>query len=379
MIYLDYNATTPVDPRVLEVMLPYFSERFGNAASKTHAFGWTAAQAVDDARAQVAALIGAEAGEIIFTSGATESINLAIKGVAAAYRMKGKHIITVATEHKAVLDTCAALEQNDAEITVLPVDRNGIVDTDALKKALRPDTILVCVMLANNETGVIQPMREIAELVHANGSILFSDTTQAAGKMRLDVNEYGIDLCCLSAHKMYGPKGVGALYVRRKNPRVALLPQMHGGGHEKGWRSGTLNVPGIVGLGKAAAITAEEWWSDAQRISILRTKLEQQIQDHCGNVFINGSIRDRLPNTSSLSIEGIKADRLIAKLPELAFSTGSACTSAIPGPSHVLRAMGISDELAYGSIRLSLGRFTTEEEMQQASKAFCTIIPQLRY
>lgn len=379
MIYLDYNATTPVDPRVLEAMLPYFSERFGNAASKTHAFGWTAAQAVDDARAQVAALIGAEAGEIIFTSGATEAINLAIKGVAAAYRMKGKHIITVATEHKAVLDTCAALEQNDAEITVLPVDRNGIVDTDALKKALRPDTILVCVMLANNETGVIQPMREIAELVHANGSILFSDTTQAAGKMRLDVNEYGIDLCCLSAHKMYGPKGVGALYVRRKNPRVALLPQMHGGGHEKGWRSGTLNVPGIVGLGKAAAIAAEEWWSDAQRISILRTKLEQQIQDHCGNVFINGSIRDRLPNTSSLSIEGIKADRLIAKLPELAFSTGSACTSAIPGPSHVLRAMGISDELAYGSIRLSLGRFTTEEEMQQASKAFCTIIPQLRY
>lgn len=377
-VYLDFNATTPVDPRVMEYMLPFFMQHFGNASSRTHAYGWVAAQAVDDAREQVAALIGSETGEIIFTSGATEAINLALKGVYAAYASKGRHIITAQTEHKAVLDTCAALEAQGAEITVLPVDHEGMVDLAALKSVLRPDTILVAVMLANNETGTIQPVREIADLVHANGSVFFSDTTQAAGKLRIDVNEMGIDLCCLSAHKIYGPKGAGALYVRRKNLRVRLLPQMHGGGHEKGLRSGTLNVAGIAGFGKAAEIAASEWWNDAQRISILRTKLEQRIQDS-GDVFINGSIRNRLPNTSSLSIRGIKADQLIVKLPGFAIATGSACTSAIPEPSHVLRAMGVSEELAYASIRLSLGRSTTEEESIAAGNAICNLIGELRY
>lgn len=377
-VYLDFNATTPVDPRVMEYMLPFFTQHFGNASSRTHAYGWVAAQAVDDAREQVAALIGSEPGEIIFTSGATEAINLALKGVYAAYASKGRHIITAQTEHKAVLDTCAALEAQGAEITVLPVDHEGTVDLAALKNALRPDTILVAIMLANNETGTIQPVREIADLVHANGSVFFSDTTQAAGKMRIDVNETGIDLCCLSAHKIYGPKGAGALFVRRKNPRVSLLPQMHGGGHEKGLRSGTLNVSGIAGFGKAAEIAANEWWNDAQRISILRTKLEQRIQDS-GDVFINGSIRNRLPNTSSLSIRGIKADQLIVKLPGFAIATGSACTSAIPEPSHVLRAMGVSEELAYASVRLSLGRSTTEEECIAAGNAICNLIGELRY
>lgn len=377
-VYLDFNATTPVDPRVMEYMLPFFMQHFGNASSRTHAYGWVAAQAVDDAREQVAALIGSEPGEIIFTSGATEAINLALKGVYAAYASKGRHIITAQTEHKAVLDTCAALEAQGAEITVLPVDHEGTIDLAALKNALRPDTILVAVMLANNETGTIQPVCEIADLVHANGSVFFSDTTQAAGKMRIDVNETGIDLCCLSAHKIYGPKGAGALFVRRKNPRVSLLPQMHGGGHEKGLRSGTLNVSGIAGFGKAAEIAANEWWNDAQRISILRTKLEQRIQDS-GDVFINGSIRNRLPNTSSLSIRGIKADQLIVKLPGFAIATGSACTSAIPEPSHVLRAMGVSEELAYASIRLSLGRSTTEEECIAAGNAICNLIGELRY
>lgn len=377
-VYLDFNATTPADPRVMEYMLPFFTQHFGNASSRTHAYGWVAAQAVDDAREQVAALIGSEPGEIIFTSGATEAINLALKGVYEAYASKGRHIITAQTEHKAVLDTCAALEAQGAEITVLPVDHEGTVDLAALKNALRPDTILVAVMLANNETGTIQPVREIADLVHANGSVFFSDTTQAAGKMRIDVNETGIDLCCLSAHKIYGPKGAGALFVRRKNPRVSLLPQMHGGGHEKGLRSGTLNVSGIAGFGKAAEIAAGEWWNDAQRISILRTKLEQRIQDS-GDVFINGSIRNRLPNTSSLSIRGIKADQLIVKLPGFAIATGSACTSAIPEPSHVLRAMGVSEELAYASIRLSLGRSTTEEECIAVGNAICNLIGELRY
>jgi cysteine desulfurase len=376
-VYLDFNSTTPVDPRVLEVMLPFFSERFGNASSRTHAFGWAAAQAVDDARESVAALLHAEPQEIIFTSGSTEAINLAIKGAFAANKARKRHIITVETEHKAVLDTCRALEKEGAEITVLPVDRMGVLDPGVLEKNIRPDTLLVAVMLANNETGTIQPLRALADIAHRNDAFVFSDTTQAFGRMNVDVNELGIDMCCVSAHKFYGPKGAGALFVRRKNPRVTLVPQQHGGGHERGLRSGTLNVPGIAGLGKAAELAATEWWEDAGRLSILRTKLEQKLTE-LDDVFINGSIRDRLPNTSSISIAGIKADQLIARLPRIALATGSACTSALPEPSHVLRAMGISDELAFGSIRISLGRTSREEEVISAADEIYAQIVKLR-
>ena len=365
-IYLDHNSTTPVDKRVLDFMLPWFSVNFGNAASRTHAFGWAAAQAVDDARAKVASLINATTPEIIFTSGATESVNLALKGVYEAYSAKGNHIITVATEHNAVLDTCRALELAGAEITFLPVDQQGLVEPSVLIENIRNTTILVAVMTANNETGTIQPVRELADITHAAGALFFSDTTQAIGKMRVDVEEMGLDLCCLSAHKFYGPKGAGALFVRKKNPRVTLIPQIHGGGHENDLRSGTLNVPGIVGMGKAAEIAMNEYWDDAQRISALRTRLEQ-ILTGSNEAYINGSIRNRLPNTTNISFKGIKADRLIARLPELAFSTGSACTSAIPEPSHVLKAMGLTDEFAYGSIRISLGKMTTEQEVETAA------------
>jgi cysteine desulfurase len=376
-IYLDHNSTTPVDARVLEAMLPYFSEKFGNAASRTHAFGWTAAQAVDDARAQVAELLNAEAQEIIFTSGATESINLALKGVFSAYRSKGAHIITAQTEHKAVIDTCLFLETLGAEITFLPVDREGNIDPADLAKTIRPDTILVAIMLANNETGTIQPVEKLSEITHANHSIFFCDATQAFGKMKVDVQETDIDLCCISAHKIYGPKGAGALFVRRKDPRVSLLAQMHGGGHERGLRSGTLNVPGIVGLGKAAELAAMEWWDNAGKMSVLRSKFEWKLTE-MENVFVNGNIRSRLPNTCNLSIGGIKADKLIAKLPLLAFSTGSACSSALPEPSHVLKAMGLSEEQCYSSIRISLGKDTTEEEVLRAANELCAQIEKLR-
>lgn len=359
-------------------MLPYFSQRFGNASSRTHSFGWTAAQAVDDARAQVAELMNVEAQEIIFTSGATEAINLSLKGVFSAYHSKGKHIITAQTEHKAVLDTCLYLETRGAEITFLPVDREGNIDPGNLAKALRPDTILVAIMLANNETGTIQPIQKLSEITHANNSIFFCDATQAFGKMKVDVQESGIDLCCISAHKMYGPKGAGALFVRRKSPRVSLLTQMHGGGHERGLRSGTLNVPGIVGLGKAAELASAEWWDNAGKMSVLRSKFEWKLTE-MENVFVNGNIRNRLPNTCNLSIGGIKADKLIAKLPLIAFSTGSACSSALPEPSHVLKAMGLSEEQCYSSIRISLGKDSTEEEVMIAADALCNQIEKLRY
>jgi cysteine desulfurase len=368
VIYLDHNATTPVDPRVLEAMLPFFSNEFGNAASKTHRFGWYASEAVETARGKVAALIGAEAQEIIFTSGATESINTALKGIAKAFSQKGRHIITVATEHKAVLDTCADLAESGYEVSYLHVDREGRIDPAELKFLLRADTVLVAVMLANNETGTIQDLEAIAELVHANNSILFSDTAQAFGKMRVDVNELGIDCCCISAHKLGGPKGAGALYVRRKNPRVVMHPLLHGGGHERGLRSGTLNVPGIVGLGKAAEIAMNETWDTAGRLSAWRTRLEQYItEDDRG--FVNGCIKNRLPNTSSILIRGVKADRLITHLPAIAISTGSACSSAEAKPSHVLTAMGISEREALSCIRISLGSVTTEEETIRAREA----------
>lgn len=363
LIYLDYNSTTPVDDRVLKTMLPLFSEKFGNAASRTHALGWVAEEAVKIAREQVAQLINCSEQELVFTSGATEAINLAIKGVFEAYQTKGKHIVVTATEHKAVLDTCKALEKKGAEITYLPVDREGLIDLNQLNNSITQSTILVCVMFANNETGVFQPIEQIAAIVHAKGSIFMSDATQAVGKINVDVQAEGIDLLCLSAHKFYGPKGVGALYVRRKDPRVALVAQIHGGGHERGLRSGTLNVPAIVGLGKACEIAKAEMWDDAQRISKLRTLLEQSLLDSDG-VFVNGSQKNRLPNVANLSFTGIKADSLITKLPDIALSTGSACSSAIAEPSHVLTAMGLSQEQAYSAIRFSLGKYTTEEEVK---------------
>jgi cysteine desulfurase len=373
MIYLDYNSTTPVDPRVLEAMLPYFSEKFGNAASKTHAFGWVVEAAVENAREQIAKLINATPSEIVFTSGATESINLAIKGVWEMYLSSNEknHIVTVSTEHKAVLDTCKALEKKGAQITYLPVNREGLINLEQLRESITPKTILVAVMYANNETGVIHPLKEIAQIVHEKKCLLFSDATQAVGKIPVDVQSAQIDLLCFSSHKIYGPKGVGALFVRRKNPRVNLIPQIHGGGHERGLRSGTLNVPAIVGFGKASEIAEKEMNNDAHRISLLRDELEKNLLT-LGNVFVNGVSKHtqvfRLPNVTNLCFKGIKADTLIAKIPDIAVSTGSACTSAIPEPSHVLKAMGLSDEMAYSSIRFSLGKFTTKEEIKFASE-----------
>ena len=348
-------------------MLPFFTERFGNAASRTHTFGWEAEQTVKNARQQTAQLFGCEEQEVIFTSGSTEAINLAIKGVFEAYKSKGKHIVTLATEHKAVLDTCKHLEKQGAEITVLPVMRDGLLNTDLLRSSIRTDTILVCVMLANNETGVIQPMQSIAEIVHQKNSILFSDTTQAFGKIAVDVNEMGIDLACMSAHKFYGPKGVGALFVRRKDPRVTLIAQMDGGGHERNLRSGTLNVPGIVGLGAACELAGKEFWDNASRISVLRSKLEQLLTEN-NAAFVIGNIKSRLPNTTNLCFPGIRATELIKKLPDLAIATGSACSSALPEPSHVLLAMGLTEKEAYASVRISLGKFNTEEEVLLAGE-----------
>ncbi len=376
-VYLDYNATTPVDKRVLDTMLPYFTEKFGNASSRTHSFGWVAEDVVKIAREKIAQLINSADQEIIFTSGATEAINLAIKGVWENYQTKGKHIITVKTEHKAVLDSCKSLDRKGAEITYLSVNREGLIDLDELKKALRPETILVAVMYVNNETGVIQPIKQIADLVHFNQSIFMCDATQAVGKINLNVEEEHIDLMCLSAHKMYGPKGVGALYVRRKNPRVTLFPQIDGGGHERGLRSGTLNVPGIVGLGKACEIAQQEMWDDAARISRLRTKLEQQLCD-LGNVFTNGSTKHRLFNVTNITFRGIRSEILINKMPNIAVAMGSACTSAIAEPSHVLKAMEISETDAYSSIRFSLGKYTTEDEINNVSETISGLIKNIR-
>ncbi|MGN6419828.1 MAG: cysteine desulfurase family protein [Pseudobacter sp.] len=363
-VYLDYNATTPCDPRVVDTMLPFFTRQFGNAASTTHAFGWQAAEAVQVAREQVALLINAEPGEIHFTSGATESVNLAIKGVFSMYAGKGNHIITAATEHKAVLDTCKALEKNNgAQITYLPVNKEGLISTMELEAAIRHDTILIAIMYANNETGVLQPVQEIGAIAKKHNVIFFSDATQAVGKIPVDVIKDDIDLLSLSAHKFYGPKGAGAIYVRRKSPRVKLRPQLDGGGHEKGIRSGTLNVPGIVGLGKAAAIALSEMDADTARILHLRHHLETFLLQS-EKAQRNGSQQHRLPNTSNLSFFNTNSGTLMRTFSkDLAVSSGSACTSALMEPSYVLKAMGLSDELAFGSIRFSLGRFTTAEEI----------------
>ncbi|MDF2437672.1 MAG: IscS subfamily cysteine desulfurase [Bacteroidota bacterium] len=343
-------------------MLPYFTENFGNASSRTHTFGWIAEDAIKIARKQVASLINCLEQEVVFTSGSTESINLAIKGVWDNYQTKGNHIITVKTEHKAVLDTCAALEKKGAVVTYLSVDREGLIDLNELKNAITEKTILVCIMYVNNETGVIQPIKEIAKIVHDHHSIFMSDATQAAGKINIDLEVDKIDLLCISAHKFYGPKGVGALYVRRKDPRVSLFAQSHGGGHEKGLRSGTLNVTGIVGLGKACEIAEAEMWDNSVRISVLRTRLEQALCNF-PNVHINGSTKHRIFNTANICFPGFRSEDFIRKLPHLAVAMGSACTSAVPEPSHVLKAMGLSDDDTYSSIRFSLGKFTNEKEI----------------
>lgn len=364
-IYLDNNATTPMDPRVLEAMLPFFTDNFGNAASRNHPFGWKAEEAVDYAREQIAALIHADAREIIFTSGATESNNLAIKGVFEMYAEKGNHFITIETEHKAVLDTCKHIEKLGAEITYLKTDTEGMITVKQVEDAIKPNTVLVSIMYANNEIGVIQPIREIAALCKSKGVLFHTDATQAVGKIPVDVMADGIDLMSFSAHKMYGPKGVGVLFVRRKNPRVKVTAQMDGGGHERGMRSGTLNVPGIVGLGKACELCRLEMVSDTARISGMRDRLEKELLT-LEEAYVNGNREHRLPHVSNMSFKFVEGEGLIMGVKNIAVSSGSACTSASLEPSYVLKALGLDDELAHSSLRFGLSRFTTDEEIDYA-------------
>lgn len=364
-IYLDNNATTPMDPRVLDAMLPYFTQKFGNAASRNHAFGWVAEEAVDYAREQVAKLIGATEKEIIFTSGATESDNLAIKGVFEMYKDKGNHIITCVTEHKAVLDACKHLEKLGADVTYLPVKADGLIDLQQLEETITSKTILVTIMYGNNEIGVVQPVKEIAAIAHKHGALFFTDATQAVGKIPVDVIADGIDLLAFTGHKMYGPKGVGALYVRRKNPRVKVTAQMDGGGHERGMRSGTLNVPGIVGFGKAAELCIQEMDQDAERLSALRDKLQNSLKE-LEESYVNGNPDHRLPHVANISFKYVEGEGLMMAMKDLAVSSGSACTSASLEPSYVLKSLGLSDDLAHSSIRFGLGRFTTDEEVDYA-------------
>ena len=377
-VYLDYNATTPCDPRVVEAMLPYFSDQFGNAASRSHSYGWQAEEAVDHAREQVAELIGANTREIIFTSGATEAVNLAIKGVFESYAVKGNHIITCATEHKAVLDTCSHLEKKGAEITYLPVNAEGLIGLKELEASIRPETILIAIMYANNETGTIQPVKEIGRIAKKRGVLFFTDATQATGKIPVDVNDDEVDMMSFSAHKIYGPKGVGALYVRRKNPRVKLIAQMDGGGHERGMRSGTLNVTGIVGFGKACTLCKKEMEEDNKRLSSLREKLENEILK-LEESYVNGSREHRLPHVTNMSFGYVEGEALMMGLNKsLAVSSGSACTSASIEPSHVLKALGLGDDLAHSSVRFALGRFTTEEEINYAIEQVIATVNRLR-
>ncbi|QIX63407.1 IscS subfamily cysteine desulfurase [Hymenobacter lutimineralis] len=364
-IYLDNNATTPLDPRVLEAMLPYFTEHFGNAASRNHPFGWQAEEAVDYAREQIAALINCDPKEIIFTSGATESDNLAIKGVYEMYAQKGNHIITATTEHKAVLDTCKHLEKQGARVTYLPVDAEGLISLAELEAAMTPQTILVAIMYGNNETGTIQPIREIAAIAHKHGALFMTDGTQAVGKIPVDVLADGIDLMAFTGHKFYGPKGIGALYVRRKNPRVKVTAQMDGGGHERGMRSGTLNVPGIVGLGKACELARLEMAADTARLSAMRDRLEKELLT-LEESYVNGSVTHRLPHVTNISFKYVEGEGLMMGVKDLAVSSGSACTSASLEPSYVLKALGLSDDLAHSSLRFGLSRFTTDEQIDYA-------------
>jgi cysteine desulfurase len=366
-LYFDNNATTPMDPRVLEAMLPYFTEKFGNSASRNHAFGWAAEEGVDYAREQVAQLIGANEKEIIFTSGATEGDNLGIKGVFEMYQDKGNHIITCVTEHKAVLDTCKHLEKLGAQVTYLPVKEDGLLDLAQLEAAMTPQTILVCIMYGNNEIGVIQPVKEIAAIAHKHGALFMTDATQTVGKIPVNVDADGIDLMAFTAHKMYGPKGVGALYVRRKNPRVKVTAQLDGGGHERGMRSGTLNVAGIVGFGKACELCRLEMDKDAKRLSALRDKLQSSLTV-LEESYVNGNVANRLPHTANISFKYVEGEGLMMAMKDLAVSSGSACTSASLEPSYVLKSLGLSDDLAHSSIRFGLGRFTTDEEVDFAIK-----------
>lgn len=377
-IYLDYNATTPCDERVVEAMLPYFTKNFGNAASRSHSFGWKAEEAVEYAREHVAKLISADKTEIIFTSGATESNNLALKGVYELYASKGNHIITTNTEHKAVLDACKHLEKLGAEVTYLNVNNDGLINLQDLEKAIKPTTILISIMYANNEIGVLQPVKEIGNLAKKHNVLFFSDGSQAAGKIPIDVQADDIDLLSLSSHKIYGPKGVGALYVRRKNPRVRLSAQIDGGGHERGMRSGTLNVPGIVGLGKAAELCLQEMNKEAIHVRPLRNKLEQALL-HIDGVQVNGNTEHRLYNTTNLAFAYVDGNALMISLQKtIALSSGSACTSASLEPSYVLKALRLQDELARSSLRFSLGRYTTGEEIDFVIEKVSEAIQQLR-
>ena len=377
-IYMDNHATTRTDPRVLEEMLPYFTGTFGNAASRNHEFGWVAEQATEEGRTRIAKLIGATAKEIIFTSGATESDNLAIKGVAEMYKEKGNHIITQATEHKAVLDTCKRLEKFGFRVTYLPVQKDGRIDLDDLKRAMDEKTILVTIMTANNEIGVLQPIREIGALCHQRGVLFHTDAVQAVGKVPFNVIQDNVDLASISAHKIYGPKGVGALYVRRKNPRVQVVAQIDGGGHERGMRSGTLNVPGIVGLGKACAIAAEEVAEEGKKLGALRDRLKDAIMGRLDEVYINGSVEHRLPGNLNISFAYVEGESLLMGINDIAVSSGSACTSATLEPSYVLKALGAGDDLAHSSIRFGIGRFNTEAEVDYVAGRVVDTVNRLR-
>jgi cysteine desulfurase len=377
-VYLDNHATTPLDPRVLDAMMPYLTDQYGNAASRGHRWGWVAEKAVETARRTVAELAGAAAREIVFTSGATESINLAIKGAVEANGGAGRHIVTVATEHKAVLDTCRRLEQQGCRLTVLPVESDGLVSLDAFAAALTPETTLAAVMYANNEIGVLQPVREMGALCRERGVLFFCDAVQAFGKVPVNVEQDHIDLMAMSAHKIYGPKGVGALYVRRRAPRVRIAAQIDGGGHEQGMRSGTLNVPGIVGFGRACALCREQMEEEGARLGGLRDALLERLRATSGGVTVHGSLERRLPHNLNLGFEGVDSEALLMAIPEIALSTGSACTSATVAPSHVLRALGTPDRLAHSSLRIGLGRFTTAEEIDYAGGRLIEAVEKLR-
>jgi len=378
-IYLDYQATTPMDVRVLEEMMPYMTVKFGNAASRNHAYGWEAEQAVEKAREQVASVIGAEPKEVIFTSGATESDNIALKGAVQMYKQKGDHIITMNTEHKAVLDTCHRLErEGQAKVTYLDPKSDGIIDLQELENAITDKTIMIAIMMANNEIGVIQPVKQIGELCRKHNIVFFTDAVQAVGKIPVDVNEMNIDVLSLSGHKIYGPKGVGALYVRRKKPRVKLSPVIDGGGHERGMRSGTLNVPGIVGLGKAIELCAQEMQEESKRLTALRDRLKDGIMSQLDETYINGSYEHRLPHNLNISFAYVEGEGLLMGMKDLAVSSGSACTSASLEPSHVLKSLGVGEELAHSSIRYSFGRFTTQEEIDFAIQQTVQAVNRLR-
>jgi cysteine desulfurase len=377
-IYMDYHATTPVDPRVLQAMLPFFTEHFGNAASRNHAFGWEAEEAVENARKQVADLIGANPKEIIFTSGATESNNLAIKGAAEMYREKGNHIITCVTEHKAIIDTCKKLEKQGARVTYLPVQKDGRISLADLRAAITDKTILITIMTANNEIGVLQPIAEIGAIAKEKGILFHTDAVQAVGKVPFAVNDLKVDMASMSAHKMYGPKGVGALFVRRRNPRVLLSEQISGGGHERGMRSGTLNVPGIVGMGKAAELCRLEMAADTERLLKLRERLNAKLHENLDELYINGSMEHRLPHNLNVSFAYVEGESLLMGINDVAVSSGSACTSASLEPSYVLKALGAGDDLAHSSIRFGLGRWTTEEEVDYVVDKLTNVVRRLR-